>query len=226
VDRQVCCRAVDRFRGAGILLPTFAELAVPCSVPAGTREALARIKAEPLNLFRVRWYNDRGRTCQAAVPVHVVLPSEFTGIGVRIVVAIGDLFPIIRAHKVLAAYGCLAPRIITGQFDPTRHRAVWPSTGNYCPGRCRDLPPHRLSRVAVLPEGASRERFGWLEDWVADAGDIIRTRDREQRQRGLRQMRGIVGWPGQRPRYMTTQRPNCMKTLRQGSVSISLPPAA
>jgi len=29
--------------------------------------------------------------------------------------------------------------------------------------------------VAVLPEGMSRERFEWLEDWVADPGDIIRT---------------------------------------------------
>ncbi len=29
--------------------------------------------------------------------------------------------------------------------------------------------------VAVLPEGMSRERFAWLEDWVTDPGDIIRT---------------------------------------------------
>ena len=40
----------------------------------------------------------------------------------------------IGAHKVLAAYGCLAPRLVTGQFDPTAQRAVWPSTGNYCRG--------------------------------------------------------------------------------------------
>jgi cysteine synthase len=29
--------------------------------------------------------------------------------------------------------------------------------------------------VAVLPGGMSRERFAWLEDWVAGPGDIIRT---------------------------------------------------
>jgi cysteine synthase len=29
--------------------------------------------------------------------------------------------------------------------------------------------------VAVLPEGMSRERFAWLEDWVADPADIIAT---------------------------------------------------
>ena len=46
----------------------------------------------------------------------------------------GDRFPMITAHKVLAAYACLAPRVVTGQFDPTRHRAIWPSTGNYARG--------------------------------------------------------------------------------------------
>ena len=29
--------------------------------------------------------------------------------------------------------------------------------------------------VAVLPAGMSRERFDWLQDWVSDPGDIIRT---------------------------------------------------
>ena len=50
------------------------------------------------------------------VPEHVVLPPELTGVDARIVVALGDRFPMIGAHKVLAAYGCLAPRIVTGRF--------------------------------------------------------------------------------------------------------------
>src|SRR5258707_9974241 len=29
--------------------------------------------------------------------------------------------------------------------------------------------------VAVLPAGMSRERFDWLQEWVSDPGDIIRT---------------------------------------------------
>ncbi|MDW4716407.1 hypothetical protein NQ256_24270, partial [Escherichia coli] len=29
--------------------------------------------------------------------------------------------------------------------------------------------------VAVLPEGMSRERFEWLEKWVSDPSDIVRT---------------------------------------------------
>jgi cysteine synthase len=171
-------RAVDRFREAGILLPTFAQLAAPDGIPAKILQPLAGVtadEADPRNLFRVHWYNDRGRAGQATVPVHVVLPSELTGVQARIVVAIGDLFPMIRAHKVLAAYGCLAPRIVTGLFDPTRHRAVWPSTGNYCRGGVAISRLMGCRGMAVLPEGMSRERFAWLEDWVLDPGDIIRT---------------------------------------------------
>jgi cysteine synthase len=182
VDRGVYGRTVDRFREAGIVLPTFAQLAMPGSIPAGIWESLAGVnadEADPGNLFRVHWYNDGGRTGRVAVPVHVVLPGELTGVAARIVVAIGDLFPMIRAHKVLAAYGCLAPQIITGQFDPTRDRAVWPSTGNYCRGGVAISRLMGCRGVAVLPEGMSRERFAWLEDWVGDGGDIIRTRGTE-----------------------------------------------
>ena len=90
-------------------------------------------------------------------------------------VALGDRFPMINAHKVLAAYGCLVPRIITGQFDPTRHRAIWPSTGNYCRGGVAISRIMGCRGVAVLPEGMSQERFDWLGNWVADPSDIIRT---------------------------------------------------
>jgi cysteine synthase len=178
VDSEVYRRTVQRFREAGILLPTFAQLAAPDSIPAALKHSLAAVKADeadPRNLFRVHWYNDVERTGQAAVPAHVVLPGELTGVDARIVVAIGDLFPMIRAHKVLAAYGCLAPRIVTGQFDPTRHRAVWPSTGNYCRGGVAISRLMGCRGVAVLPEGMSRERFTWLEDWVTGPDDIIRT---------------------------------------------------
>ena len=68
------------------------------------------------------------------MPVFIELPQALTGVSARIVVALGALFPMIRAHKVLAAYACLAPRLVAGRFDPTRQRAVWPSTGNYCRG--------------------------------------------------------------------------------------------
>jgi cysteine synthase A len=123
----------------------------------------------------VHWYNGADRRQLVTVPEHVVLPRELTGVDARIAVALGDRFPMIGAHKVLAAYGCLAPRIIAGGFDPARHRAVWPSTGNYCRGGVAISRIMGCRGVAVLPEGMSRERFDWLERWVADPEDIVRT---------------------------------------------------
>jgi cysteine synthase len=178
VDRRSYEHAIDRFTEARIVLPTFRELADPAVIPLSTRVALSGVgpdEADPLNLFRVHWYNDAARTGQARVPGHVVLPRELTGVDARIVVAFGDRFPMIRAHKVLAAYGCLAPRIVTGRFDPTVHRAVWPSTGNYCRGGVAISRIMGCRGVAVLPEGMSAERFDWLEAWVAAPEDIVRT---------------------------------------------------
>ncbi len=178
VDRGVYDRTVAWFRDQRIVLPTFAELADPRHLPDGVARGLAGVKpddAHPLNLYRVHWFNDAARTGRDPVPGHVVLPRALTGVDARIVVAIGDRFPMIHAHKVLAAYGCLAPRVITGQFDPTAHRAVWPSTGNYCRGGVAISRIMGCRGVAVLPEGMSRERFTWLEDWVTDPGDIIAT---------------------------------------------------
>ena len=178
VDADVYERTVGRFREAGIVLPTFAELADPTAIPEKIKVALGSVgpdEAHPLNLFRVHWYNGPDRMDPVDVPEHVVLPPELTGVDARIVVAFGDRFPMIRAHKVLAAYGCLAPRVVTGQFDPTRQRAIWPSTGNYCRGGVAISRLMQSRGVAVLPEGMSRERFDWLERWVADPSDIIRT---------------------------------------------------
>ncbi len=178
VDEGVYQRTVDRFREARIVLPTFTELAEPTKIPDRIRETLASVgpdEAHPLNLFRVHWYNDRARTGMSDVPEHVVLPKALTGVDARIVVAFGDRFPMIAAHKVLAAYGCLAPRVITGQFDPVANKAIWPSTGNYCRGGVAISRIMGCRGVAVLPEGMSRERFEWLERWVADPSDIIRT---------------------------------------------------
>ena len=122
VDAGVYDRTVARFREERILLPTFAQLADPTKVPDKVVASLGSVgpdDAHPLNLFRVHWYNGADRRAQVAVPEHLVLPSELTGVDAKIVLALGDRFPMINAHKVLAAYGCLAPRVITGQFDPS-----------------------------------------------------------------------------------------------------------
>jgi cysteine synthase len=178
VDVAVLENVVRRLRDARIALPTFAQLASPELVPAQVRDALRGIGPDdphPLNLFRVHWHNAANRVDRVDVPEHLVLPRELTGVDARVVVALGDRFPLIGAHKVLAAYGCLAPRLVTGRFDPTAQRAVWPSTGNYCRGGVAISRLLGCRGVAVLPEGMSRERFEWLERWVADPGDVVRT---------------------------------------------------
>ena len=177
-DRAVYDRAIERFRQAGIALPTFGELARPETIPTDVASALTGIDPDvphALNLYRVHWYNDGTRRARAAVPDHVVLPSALTGVDAPIIVALGNRYPMIAAHKVLAAYACLVPRILAGEFDPAAHRAVWPSTGNYCRGGVAISRILGCRGVAVLPEGMSAERFRWLARWVADPSDIIRT---------------------------------------------------
>src|SRR5712692_4566118 len=178
VDAGVYANSVRRFREQGIVLPSFAQLADPTQIPEPVLTALKSIAPDqphPLNLFRVHWYNGPAREDRVPVPEHVVLPTELTGVEANIVVALGDRFPLINAHKVLAAYGCLAPRVITGQFDPSANRAIWPSTGNYCRGGVAISRIMGCRGVAVLPEGMSRERFAWLEGWVADPSVINST---------------------------------------------------
>ncbi len=178
VDPKVRKRNIERLRKGGIALPKFSQLADAASIPKTIREDLAAVDPDaphPLNLFRVHWYNSRRDHAFTRVPDHIVLPSALTGVDAKIVVLFGNRFPMIRAHKVLAAYACLAPRLLSGQFDIERQRAVWPSTGNYCRGGVAISHIIGCRGVAVLPAGMSVERFRWLEKWVSDPSDIVRT---------------------------------------------------
>jgi cysteine synthase len=177
-DPERVRRSARRLGEAGIVLPTFAQLADPSTMPASLVARLPLVDpdaADPANLLRVHWFNGADRRGPVDVPGHVVLPPSLTGVDAPIVVALGDRFPMIGAHKVLAAYACLAPRLVTGEFDPESHRAVWPSTGNYCRGGVAISRILGCRGVAVLPEGMSQERFDWLADWVASPDDVIRT---------------------------------------------------
>ncbi len=178
VDAAVYENTVARFREAGVVLPTISQLKDPSTIPEAIRTSLNSINPDsphPLNLFRVHWFNDAQRTGMTDVPEYVELPSALTGVKARIVLALGNRFPLINAHKVLAAYGCLVPRLVTGQFDPIHHRAVWPSTGNYCRGGVAISRILGCHGIAVLPENMSKERFDWLDQWVLDPSDIVRT---------------------------------------------------
>jgi len=188
VDRNVYERAVEHCRQAGITLPKISQLADPVAARAQIRAEVQSVDPDApdaRNLFRVHWHNSAGGKRLLEVPGHIVLPPELTGVAAKIVVALGNRFPMIHAHKVLAAYGCLVPRLVSGRFDPAYHRAVWPSTGNYCRGGVAISRILGCRSVAVLPEGMSRERFHWLEEWVTDPNDIMRTHGSESNVREI-----------------------------------------
>lgn len=178
VDQDSYDRNLENLHNIGLVLPRISDLANP---PAHLTNRMSDISdADPdapdaRNLFRVHWHNGSDRRSLVPVPEHIVLPEALTGVKAKIVVALGNRFPMINTHKVLAAYGCLIPRLLSGTFDVTRHRAVWPSTGNYCRGGVAIANLLGCRSIAVLPEGMSKERFDWLNKWLTNPNDIYRT---------------------------------------------------
>jgi len=175
IDRTGLARAVARARERNIIIPTLAQQKDPALIPEAIREELHHIglwDVHPRNLFRITWKNEpvaHGGDFDGVN--YVEIPPELTGVEARIFALVGKWFPT-GSHKVGAAFGCLVPRLVTGQFDPTRHKAVWPSTGNYCRGGAYDSALLACESIAILPEEMSRERFEWLSQL---AGEVIAT---------------------------------------------------
>jgi cysteine synthase len=177
-DREIRTRAIAHVRAQGAILPSFSQLAGPALKKAGLPGQITDAgpdEPHPSNLWRMSWYNTEDRKSSADVPGFIVLPEAVTGVKAPILVMLGWRFPMIGAHKVLPAYSALVSHLVTGRFDPSRRRAVWPSTGNYCRGGVAVSRILGVRGLAVLPAGMSRERFLWLEKWVAHPDDIIRT---------------------------------------------------
>ena len=126
-----------------------------------------------MNLFRVTWKNEAKESggLFQETPNYIEFPSALTGVKARIVAMVGKWFPT-GCHKVGASFGCLVPRLVTGQFDATYHKAVWPSTGNYCRGGAFNSKLLACDSIAILPAEMSKERFDWLK---TIAGEIIAT---------------------------------------------------
>ena len=168
-------KAVGRARERGIIIPTFAQMRDPSLIPEKIKKELKRIslwEVNPRNLFRITWKNEPVPEGGGFDGVNYIeFPSSLTGVDARIVALVGKWFPT-GSHKVGATFGCLVPRLVTGQFDPTKDKAVWPSTGNYCRGGAYDATLLACESIAILPEGMSRERFEWL---ASVAGEVIAT---------------------------------------------------
>lgn len=175
IDHTRQKQAVRRMREQNIIIPTFAQMRNPGLVSPDIKNELGKIglwDVNPRNLFRITWKNEPVASGGGYKNVNYLeLPSSLTGTPARIVVMVGKWFPT-GAHKVGAAFGCLVPRLVTGQFDPSVQKAVWPSTGNYCRGGAYDSALMGCQSIAILPEGMSRERFEWLS---RIAGEVIAT---------------------------------------------------
>ncbi len=176
INKEQLERTVKRARERNIIIPTFEQMKDPDRlVPDKIKEELKEIglwDVHPRNLFRITWKNEpvpKGGLFDGIN--YMELPSSLTGTKARIIALVGKWFPT-GAHKVGATFGCLVPRLVTGQFDPTRQKAVWPSTGNYCRGGAYVAALLACESIAILPEGMSRERFEWLSNI---AGEVIAT---------------------------------------------------
>jgi len=162
-------KAIKRCKENNILLPTFSQLKNPDTVPSVIKDKLEKVGLEdinPLNLFRINWRNDN-KTGKIGGINYLEIPKEITGVKARIIGLVGKFFPT-GAHKVGATYGCLAPFLVTGRFNPEYHKAVWPSTGNFCRGGIFNSRLLSVHGVAILPEEMSRERFDWLKNLGAE----------------------------------------------------------
>jgi cysteine synthase A len=175
IHRDRLQRAVQRARERKIVIPTYKQMKNPALIPASVKAQLKGVglwDLNPVNLFRINWHNEPVASGGGFGGVNYLeLPKALTGIDARIFVLVGKWFPT-GAHKVGAAFGCLVPRLVTGQFDPTTQKAVWPSTGNYCRGGAYDSALLACQSIAILPEGMSKERFEWL---AKIAGEVIAT---------------------------------------------------
>lgn len=171
VNEEVLARTVQLLRERKILVPTFAQMRDPSTAPQPIKNRLREVglwDVDPANLFRITWKNEpqeRGGLFNSGNWIE--FPSALTGTDARIVGLVGKWFPT-GAHKVGAAFGCLVPKLVSGQFDPTKQKAVWPSTGNFCRGGAFDCALLGCQAVGILPEEMSRERFDWLREIGAE----------------------------------------------------------
>jgi cysteine synthase len=176
VNEEQLKKTVESAKERNVIIPTMAQMKDPSKIPEEIKEKLKTTglwDIDPVNLFRISWKNQPVKEggLYNDLPNYIEIPSEITGVKARIFAMVGKYFPV-GCHKVGASFACLVPRLVTGQFDPTYHEAVWPSTGNYCRGGAYNSALLGCKSIAILPENMSKERFDWLSKV---AGEVIAT---------------------------------------------------
>jgi cysteine synthase len=177
INEEVLEKTVKLAKERNVIIPTFEEMKHPELIPDFIKEELKDIglnDVNPRNLYRISWKNqpvEKGGLFNE-LPNYIEIPSAISGVKARIFAMSGKYFAGIGAHKIGPSFSCLVPRLVTGQFDPTFHSAVWPSTGNYCRGGAYNSKLLGCKSIAILPENMSAERFNWLKKM---ADEVIAT---------------------------------------------------
>jgi cysteine synthase A len=115
VHPEVVRKSAARCRKRGIVIPTFHQMRHPEAIG---KDVASRLKpvglwdVNPLNLFRITWKNDMSTGLFGDVN-YIEIPKTVTGVKARIIGLVGKYFPT-GAHKVGAAFGCLVPRLVSG----------------------------------------------------------------------------------------------------------------
>ena len=128
INKTGLAHNIQKAKENNVIIPTIAQMQHPETIPEKIQEKLKNVglwDVNPLNLFRITWKNEAKESggLFQKVPNYVEIPSELSGVKCRIIAMAGKWFPT-GCHKVGASFGCLAPRLVTGQFDADYHHAV------------------------------------------------------------------------------------------------------
>ncbi|MFP4687367.1 MAG: pyridoxal-5-phosphate-dependent protein subunit beta, partial [bacterium] len=118
INEEQLERTVKRARERDIIVPTLEQQKNPELIPGKIKDELRGIglwDVTPRNLFRISWKNEPVEAGGMHGGVNYVeIPSELTGVDARIIALVGKWMPT-GSHKVGATFGCLVPRLVTGQ---------------------------------------------------------------------------------------------------------------
>jgi cysteine synthase A len=97
--------AIQRAREKNIIIPTFAQMKNPVSVPDKAKDELKSIglwDVNPRNLFRITWKNQPVEKGGVFGDVNYIeFPSSLTGTKARVIALIGSGFPPVRTKWAL-----------------------------------------------------------------------------------------------------------------------------
>jgi len=110
INKNILEKNIQKAREKGIIIPTFAQMRDPDTIPGFIKDRLKKTglwDLDPVNLFRICWKNDpveKGGLFTG--PNFMELPPELTGVKARIICLVGKYFPT-GCHKVGASFGAL-----------------------------------------------------------------------------------------------------------------------